>query len=77
MALKPDFIDTDIHDVPVRVHYFFDKGGEGESDSVRITKVTYEGKDVNTVFAIALYGDQLEAEISRSENSEFVPEHDD
>lgn len=77
MPLKPDFIDTEIHDVPVRVYYFFESGYEGESDSVRIVKVTYEGKDVNTAFAIALYGDVLEDAISESENAEYSPEHDD
>lgn len=75
--MKPDFIDTEIHDVPVRVHYFFEKGSEGGSDRIDIVNVTHLGKDVNTAFAIALYGDALEDAISRSENAEYVPEHDD
>jgi hypothetical protein len=74
--MKPDFIDTDIHEVPVRVHYFFEKGGEDESDYIDIINVTHFGVSV-TAFALALYRDQLEAEISKSENAEYIPDHDD
>ena len=71
-----DFMDTDILDVPVRVHYTFTKGYEGKSDSIDITSVTHLGVDV-TAFALALHRDQFEAEISKYENADYCPEHDD
>jgi hypothetical protein len=71
-----DFMDTDILNVPVRVHYTFEKGYEGKSDSIYITTVTHLGVDV-TAFALALHQDQFEAEISKYENADYCPEHDD
>jgi hypothetical protein len=71
-----DFMDTEILDVPVRVHYTFEKGYEGKSDSIDITTVTHLGVDV-TGFALALHQDQFEAEISKYENADYCPEHDD
>ena len=71
-----DHFDTDILDVPVRVHYTFEKGYEGKSDSIDITTVTHLGVDV-TAFALALHRDQFEAEISKYENADYCPEHDD
>ena len=67
-----DFIDTDFEDVPLRVHYEYEK----DHDRVTITKVTNNGNDC-TSFAVALCGDLLEERISESENVEYSPEHDD
>jgi hypothetical protein len=71
-----DHFDTDILDVPVRVHYTFEKGYEGQYDSIDITTVTHLGVDV-TAFALALHRNQFEAEISKYENADYCPEHDD
>jgi len=67
-----DFIDTDFEDVPMRVHYEYEK----EYDRVTITKVTHNGNDC-TSLAVALCGSLLEERISESENVEYSPEHDD
>jgi hypothetical protein len=67
-----DFIDTDFEDVPLRVHYEYEK----EYDRVTITKVTHNGNEC-TSLAVALCGSLLEYRISESENEEFCPEHDD
>ena len=67
-----DFIDTDFEDVPMRVHYEYEK----DYDRVTITKVTHNGNDC-TSLAVALCGDLLEERISESENVEYSPEHDD
>jgi hypothetical protein len=47
-----DFMDTDFEDVPMRVHYEYEK----EYDRVTITKVTHNGNDC-TSLAVALCGD--------------------
>ena len=67
-----DFIDTDFEDVPMRVHYEYEK----EYDRVTITKVTHNGNEC-TSLAVALCGSLLEYRISESENVEYSPEHDD